>query len=379
MNNLTELIDKIKILDYYQKKIRQLSDDNFNIFRICGVNHYENTHSSILVELLSNNSSHNFENRFLEAFIETLKKEKLIENDFYFSMSNVQVLREHSTPFGRIDIFIKNDIQCIIIENKIYADDQYEQLKRYSAYAKNQYGENYILLYLTLWGDEATEHSGEGISYKQISYNHIIVNWLERCVEISARNSIVRETLIQYINHINYLTDNNTKKMMNEEIVKLLSQIENVEATFTIGENLDNVKNYLINKVFLKQLSTVCIDLGLQCDLEEYDRVNTSWAGFDVINPDWKFFKFGFEFEAKGLRAFIIGLKHKNGEVRNDETFEKLKAHFRRKNTNWVWNDFPKYSTWGKEAMIAIINGEMSNIFKTEIKKILEMTKELEM
>ena len=379
MNNLIELIEKIKILVYYQKKIKQLSDDNFNIFRICGVNHYENTHSSILVELLSNNSSHSFDNRFLEAFIETLKKEKLVKNDFHFIVSNVQVFREYSTPFGRIDIFIKNDSQCIIIENKIYADDQYEQLKRYDAYAKSQFGENYVLLYLTLWGDEAADHSGEGINYKPISYNHLIVYWLERCVEISARNSIIRETLIQYINHIKYLTDNNTNKIMNEEIIILLSQSENVEATFTIGENLDNVKNYLINKVFLRQLITICSELRLQCDSKEYDRVNTSWAGFDIRNPDWKFFKFGFEFEAKGLISFIIGLNYKNDEMRNDETFEKLKAHFRRNNANWVWNDFPKYSTWGKDAMIAIINGEMSNIIKTEIEKILELTKEFEM
>ena len=379
MNNLIELLDKIKILDYYQGKIKQLSDENFNIFRICGVNHYENTHSSILVELLSNNFSHNFENRFLEAFIETLKKDKIIENDYHFILSNVQVFREHQTPFGRIDIFIKNDSQCIIIENKIYADDQYEQLKRYDAYAKKQFGENYVLLYLTLWGDEAAEHSGKGINYKQISYDCLIANWLERCIEISARNSIIRETLIQYINHIKYLTNNNTSKIMDEEVIELLSRTENVEATFTIGENLDNVKNYLINKVFLKQLSTICSKLGFKCSLEEYDRVNTSHAGFEVINPDWKFFKFLLQFQSKGLRTFLIGISHKNEAVRNDKIFTKLKAHFQGNNTNNVWNDFPKYSNWGKQAMIAIINDEMSNIFKAEIEKILELTKDLEM
>ena len=232
MKNVIDLIEKIKILNHYQKKIKELSDENFNVFSICGVNHYENTHSSILVELLRNDSSHSFGNKFIEAFFDTLKRENILEDNFYFSMTNVRIIREYSTPFGRIDILIKNDNQCIIIENKIHAGDQFEQLKRYDSFARKEFGDKYQLLYLTLWGDEASEYSGKGVNYKQISYYQTIVNWLERCVEISARNSIIRETLIQYINHIKLLTNNNSNSKMDEEIIKLLSQTENLEATF---------------------------------------------------------------------------------------------------------------------------------------------------
>ena len=379
MKNVIELIEKIKMLNHYQKKIKELSDENFNIFSICGVNHYENTHSSILAELLSNNSSHRFGNKFLEVFFDTLKRENILEDNFYFSLTNVKIIREYSTPFGRIDILIKNDNKCIIIENKIYADDQFEQLKRYDSFARKEFGNKYQLLYLTLWGDEASEHSGKGVNYKQISYRQTVINWLEKCVEISARNPIIRETLIQYINHIKSLTNNNSNSKMDEEIIKILSRNENLEATFTIGNSINSIKNYLINKVFLPQLSQICEGLGLICATDEYDRVNTAYAGFEISNPHWNYFKFGFEFETKGLRNFIIGINHKDENIRRDETFEKLKKYFNRNNQNWVWSDFPRFSYWDEEAMRAINNGEMTKSFKTELEKILAFTKDMEM
>lgn len=378
MKDLKELIEKMNILNDYQKKIKELSDENFNIFKICGVNHYENTHSSILAELLRNDSSHSFGNKFLEAFFETLKKEKKIDDNFNFYMTNVRVITEYSIPNGRFDIMIENGNQCIIIENKIYANDQFEQLKRYDSFASNKYRDQYHLLYLTLWGNDASDHSGKGINYIQISYQETIVNWLERCVEIAARKSIIRETLIQYINHINSLTNKNSNYKMEEDIIKLLCQPENLEATFTIANNFDRARNYLVNKVFLPQLLQVCNDLKLECKNDEFDRVNTPCARFSILNPDWNYFKIGFEFEVRGLRSLIIGINHKDVKIRNEDTFNELKKHFKKNNKSWVYSDFPKYNNWDENAMKAIINKEMASVFQTELKKILEITKDLE-
>ena len=113
--------------------------------------------------------------------------------------------------------------------------------------------------------------------------------------------------------------------------------------------------------------------------LDEYDRVNTAYAGFEIHNPNWNYFKFGFEFETKGLRNFIIGINHKDVNIRKEDTFEELKTHFKRNNQNWVWSDFPKYNYWDEEAMKAINNGEMAVFFKTELEKILVFTKGLDM
>ncbi len=376
---MIQLLGKIKILNKYQSQISKLSEERFNIFRICGVNHYEVTHSSILTELLSNNSSHNFETKFLGAFIETLVKDRIIDEDFSFSFKDIKVLPEYSVgEFGRIDILIKNINQCIIIENKIYANDQENQLKRYETFAKLNF-ENHLLLYLTLYGDEASEFSAKDSNYKLVSYSHTIINWLERCVEIAAKSPVIRETLIQYINHLKYLTNNTTLSKMNDEIIEILSLTENIDATFTIGERLNDVKNHLVNKIFVSQLNDLCIELGLELDLTEYDRVNTSYSSFIIFHPEWKIFKIGFEFEARGLRNLITGIVHKDRDIRNDKTFSILKDHFISKNEIWVWSSFPKFTNWNREAMIAITSGEMVSIFKTELEKILSITSNLEM
>lgn len=376
---MIQLLGKIKILNKYQNQISNLSEERFNIFRICGVNHYEVTHSSIITELLSNNSSHNFGTKFLDAFIQTLIKDKIIDNDYFFSLQDIKVIPEYSVgEFGRIDILITNINQCIIIENKIYANDQQNQLKRYETFAKQNF-KNHLLLYLTLYGDEASESSAKDSDYKLISYGQTMINWLERCVEIAAKNPVIRETLIQYINHLKYLTNNTTLSKMNDEIIEILSLNENIDATFTIGERLNDVKNHLVNKNFLHQLNNLCLELGLELDVAEYDRINTAYLSFIIFHPKWKTFKIGFEFEARGLRNLITGIVHKDREIRNDETFNKLKKHFKNDNEFWVWSQFPKYPNWNKEAMIAITDGGMNSIFKDEIEKILSITENLEM
>jgi len=167
----------------------------------------------------------------------------------------------------------------------------------------------------------------------------------------------------------------NTKNI--EEVVEIL--LENIDSTFVVADNVTNLKNHLINKVFLPQLSAICEELGLKNVSEECDRVNESWSGFQIKNPNWKTFKIGFEFETRGLSNFIIGVNHIDNSIRNNDTFEKLKPFFARKNDNWVWKSFPIYSYWGKEAMIAIQNNEMANIFKEEIKKILDLAKDFDM
>lgn len=380
MNEINALLDKVKLIIKYNSNLFENDKTYFNIFHVCGVNHYENSHSSIIAEFLKTDGTHGFKEKFLKAFLDVLISEKIIDNNFNFSCSNVKVKTEYVINNGRIDIFItNNEKQAIIIENKIYADDQLKQLERYSNYGKQEFKQNFLLLYLTLFGDEASEQSSQKVEYKQISYNYIIIEWLERCVEISARNAVVRETLIQYINYIKKLTGQDMKTQSNDELIEFLSKKENIQATLLIGQNMNAVINNVVNKVFIPQLTDVCNELNLVNISSEEDWFNESWAGFQIKNPDWKYFKIALEFGAKGLRNCIIGFNHINVEERNDKTFDELKKLMRRNNSNWAWNDFPKYTSWGKDAIIAILNGEMAEIFKTEIKKLLDITEKLTM
>lgn len=375
MNNIENLLNQVGIVTKKNTEILDASGGRFNMFKVCGVNHYENTHSAILAEFLNPKGTHGLKSKLLECFVEIFCLENIKQN---FKNEKASVFTEYSTSEGRIDILIKDtESNAIIIENKIYASDGWEQLKRYESFAKKEYIKgNCQILYLTLWGYEASEQSGEGVVYTPISYQTDIIRWLEKCVSIAVHFPIVRETINQYINHLKSLTnqDMNTKNI--EEVVEILAK--NIDSTYTISNNITNLKNHLINKVFLPQLSLICQEMGLENISNEFDRVNTPYAGFQITNPNWKFFKIGFEFESKGLGNFIIGVNHIN-KNRNNETFNKLRPLFKKNNDNWVWNLFPIYPNWGKEAMIAIQNGEMTNIFKEEIKKILDLTKGFDM
>jgi len=379
MNNLLE---KVKVLIKYNSKLLDYENTQFNIFKICGVNHKENSHSSILAEFLRTDGTHGFKEKFLEAFLDVLKSEKIINDQFNFHSTNASVYTEFVINNGRIDILITNKAkQAIIIENKIYASDQYQQLKRYNTYGENEFNSNFILLYLTLYGNEASEESSKDVDYVQISYSDIIIKWLDKCIEISARNAIVRETLIQYINHIKELTDQSMTTQNNDELIELLSKKENIQAALLIGDNINAIKNHLVNKIFLPQLEIICKDLDLDLinQSKELDWFNESWAGFKMKKQDWNYFKIATEFGLKGLKECIIGVNH-IGDNRNEKTFNELKTKFRSNNSGWVWKQFPKYSNWNKyDALIAILNGEMADIFKYELKQILEITKDLEM
>ena len=394
MDNIQNLLNQIAEMSKKHSEILDALDatgGRFNMFKICEVNHYENTHSAIIVEFLSPDGSHGLKAKFLECFVNKFCEKDLKQG---FNCENARVKTEHHTgDDGRIDILIEDEKgHAIIIENKIYADDQWEQLKRYNNFAKKNYSdgndgkENYQIFYLTLSGGKASEQSSQGVEYTRISYRTEIITWLEECVCIAARFPMVRETIIQYINHLKSLTHQDINMKNRDEILELLCKSEeNVESVFIIMDNFtsEEVKNYLINKVFLPQLKNVCEKLGLKIE-ENVDRgwANEKQTSFLIKNELWKNFCIAFEFECIGLRQLIVGINHPNYNE-GKETFEELKKIFpntmyKHDETWGVYKDFP-IPNWDKDAMIDILNGEMVKLFEVEIEKILEQTKDLDM
>ncbi len=209
--------------------------EQFNMFHACGVGHYENSHSSIIAELLNPQGSHGQGTIFLDAF---LASQKL---DIKFLLDKgASVFTEYAVTDGRIDILITNPYrQAIIIENKIYAQDQPKQLKRYNKYAHDEYGEDqYAILYLTLRGDKASENSGGDVKYTCLSYACDIVQWLENCILLSVRFPTIRETLIQYQNHILELTNQSMDKTEQKQLFEeMMKHAEESEAIINAASN----------------------------------------------------------------------------------------------------------------------------------------------
>jgi hypothetical protein len=253
MKDIQNLLSQVAIISKKNDEILDATGGRFNMFRMCGVNHYENTHSAIIAEFLNPNGTHGLKSKLLKCFIETLGNDFTIEN---FNYENARVRTEHHTDLGRIDIFIEdNQNKAIIIENKVYAGDQWEQLKRYNEYAEAKYKKgNYQIFYLTLYGEEASEQSGKGVSYIPISYEKNIIAWLEKCVAIASRFPIVRETIIQYINHIKQLTNQDMDTKNKEEIIEILSNIDNLKAAKVISQNYSATFDLLTQKYFVPKM-----------------------------------------------------------------------------------------------------------------------------
>lgn len=182
---------------------RQMSEaPQYNIFNILGVSRFEvRTHSAFLCDLLSPRSSHGQGLLFLKTFLEHYAS----RNPFDFPRlpefdepRKWQVFRERDIGYGRIDIVIQNPQEgfICIIENKVDANEGWNQLERYGKWLKSQelkYPDS-ALCYLTIKG--SSSFTVEDHKYFRISYHEDIVDWLEDvCPQIQAPSveAVVRQ------------------------------------------------------------------------------------------------------------------------------------------------------------------------------------------
>ena len=316
MDNIQNLLQQIGTIRKKNAEILEASGGQFNIFDVCDVKSDENKNSAIIAAFLNPQGAHGLKHKFLECFIETLGGDFTIGN---FNCEKAQVRTEPWIDNGRLDILISdNQNKAIIIENKIYAGDQINQLQKYDSHAKGKYGErNYQILYLTLGGNEASDDSGKGVNYLRISYSETIINWLERCVAISVRFPMVRETIIQYINHLKKLTNQDMDTKNKEEIVDMIvANHDFFESAEYIHDVLIECKKKICKKVET-EIKKAADELGLKPDRDYKDIGNTDRGIRIHLKKDNWDFSIGIPFfgtsakeGGKGHFGLVIGLAY---------------------------------------------------------------------
>ena len=318
ISNIQGLLNQVATINKKNAEILDATGGRFNIFRICGVNHYENTHSSIIAELLNPQGSHSLKNQFLDAFLETIGKSFTLKD---FDTTNATVHTEYVTDNGRIDILIKDhNKNAIIIENKIYACDQHEQLIRYDSSAKKHF-EHYQIYYLTLFGSEASEQSAGDVIYHTISYAETIIQWLDKCIALAVRLPLVRETLIQYSNHIKQLTNQDMNSKNDEEITSLLAKFHDLKAIQSIYFNYHKIFDQIAKDYFNPKMDDYANEKDLKYHYENSDEYHIN---FYLRKKNWKEnFYISFEFE-KG-KGYYYGIFNGNENQLSDENRKKLR------------------------------------------------------
>jgi hypothetical protein len=238
---MEKLLKKVKEISIKYEELNKVSGNSFNIFNVINVTSDEvRLHSKFLSELLNPKGSHGQDDIFLNLFA------KQLNIDIDTSSATVEVEKyigvKTDTSGGYLDIYVKdNKNKSFIIENKIYAPDQENQLLRYYNFdSKN-------LFYLNLLGDEPSSNSCGSLTidkdFKIISYKTDIIEWLSACRKEAVEFPLLREGITHYINLIKILTGQSVNSKMNSEIRDYIaSSTDNLKQAALIGENMTAAK-----------------------------------------------------------------------------------------------------------------------------------------
>ena len=404
MNDIINILNQVRIVSrkIKEQRIEKFErGENYNIFNDLGFMSDEvHLHSMFLANLLNPKGSHGQRGKFLEAFLKMLQKSfsAISADNLELDITNASVEvekyigRQTDSEGGRIDIYLTDGKHSIIIENKIYAVDQYHQMLRYWNYGMSQKGDDteksFVLIYLTLDGCSPSKDSlGEDLKENDIvclSYKNDIRGWLDRCVELASRTPLVRETINQYISTIDILTNNVMED--NKELLDILCKEENLDAIYDIANNKNIVVNRIINEVFIPKLRDLAESKGLTMgDNCTENWMEESWAGASFYNPKWKYLKLVFEFERRGLGRLIFGFhtKDEDGVKREDvKDWEKVQKNYSTKDVNnlcWIWKDFKGNQDWDNASGIKdLLNGKTLNNFSIMFDEAIDCVKGLD-
>lgn len=244
----------------YQKLLSGVAEiiggnrNDFNIFDMLGQNTRELTHSAFIAQLLNPRGGHGMNTCFLELFIETLNSGSRGYGCLNFDLEGTEIEIEKDFGVkqgkgveavgGRIDIYMKNKKgEVIVIENKIYATDQEDQLQRY----RNSTGKDSHIFYLTLDG-HFPRNTPDSVGYHTISYKDEILDWLTKCSKKCDEHQELYSVISQYMSTIQNLTKDQ----------EVCNQIEksssNIRVALQIARLADKSRNHLKRK-FLEDLA----------------------------------------------------------------------------------------------------------------------------
>ncbi len=330
-NNAQHLLEQVSVISNKYKDIAKITGENFNIFQILDMSTSEvSLHSKLIAELLNPYGTHDQGALFLKLFIDECGLTDFLL-DAELGQTNVAIevgigkIDEIYESGGRIDIILKfNNGKIILIENKIYAEDQHNQLVRY----KQAYP-NAKIVYLNLWGDnEEIEKVGglNKLEFIWISYKDNVTSWLTKSLkEIYNKPNIVY-ILEHYLITVKTLTNQNTNSNMNKEIINSILQSDgNISAAFEISNVLYEIKKQIAQKLIDQIQTPIFRALSKEFELKLIDD-NASgkqedWAGYKLFIETIPFNLF--IYFSNDYDNLLVGLKAENLDKQEDDSLNK--------------------------------------------------------
>lgn len=266
IKNIQYLLRDINIV---RKKFeeREKNEDNFNMFTILRKESDEvYLHSRFLSALLDPNGPHKLGKLFLNSFLDR------IGSDFDYDEKSLEVYpnNQNRSEYKEIDICFIDRVakNAVMIENKIYHEDTNHEDK---GQLENYYGrlieedkipeDRIEVYYLTLDGHEPSEDSVKlsgkypelQDKVKCISYSVEILEWLRSIVKECYNKPSLRESIIQYIKIVEYMTNNDISIDERKEITSLIGMNEdNLMSAKLLIDNFNHVKWHTIYDFYIE-------------------------------------------------------------------------------------------------------------------------------
>jgi hypothetical protein len=271
-DNVLELLNTVSEIEHRYREIAKASGNVFNIFDVLRIRGDEGFHSRFLSMLLDPKGIHSKGKNFLESFLHITGN-----GDFFGLVDDTIIVKtEETVPDGRIDITINNvkTGKRILIENKIYAGDQPQQLQRYHAVYPDAH-----ILYLTLDGKDADKDSAGDVKYQRISYTGDILLWLEDCQKWTAEGSSLWGAIRQYTRIVRELTGQSRGKEMEHDVLEAITKDAGSFSAYCDVHAVDVLE--LAKTVIEKQLVTEMAEsLSMNCEPSDFAEISTEEEGW---------------------------------------------------------------------------------------------------
>ena len=314
----------------------------FNVFSVLRKKSDEvNLHSRFLHALLDYKKPGDEHRENVKDFLQHVG----IEN---FDQTDVKVDRERYN----IDLLITNNArQAVVIENKIWAQDQPKQLQRYHKKLKDKGYDDMHLLYLTLYGSDPSENSIGDLDHEQIitiSYRDDLPPWLERCQKRACDEPELRESLAQYLR----LVKKQTKAYMNE-LKKLLLQDDNLVLAHELNKARIEIYIALLHKLWCEIESELEAKIpDLPTDRADSSEISEKTIRKYVTNPSSQLYGLLYRFDSSSDAKLAVRVSPDKAAIRfgvsckKKEDREKFKNKLedvpgmKSSNGDWVWYQY---------------------------------------
>ena len=391
--NINNLLNQVSIIKKKYDDFAEYTGENYNVFNVLGIYNDELSHSKIIGDFLNVKGSHGQKDTFLKLFLNEI-------NGFKKNTEQLKVLhnfktensRTHIEKYigkvefsngqgGRIDILIQEGTNNIIIENKVWAGDQYLQLVRY-----NNEDKNAPIIYLTLDGKEPSSDSkGDLILGKEficISYKVEIVRWLENCIKEMANKPIIRESLNQYLVLVKQLTNQSSNIKMKDEIINLVFQNEKNLISFIEIQKLNNeFYKYIIENKLIPDLKEIANELNLELLLNKDSLVlQKGWPGFRFTNYKLKSIDISITvsaFQSTRFSNIHFGITSDNKNFNFENIIKNFNKEFQNNNPSNHWKckvSYENYQDFNNLSVLQkIYNGDFKIDLKEKVSEILNV------